>query len=64
MECCAEAVKRLEDAELLEKGAIVVLESGTESIDLLDFDSFEILKSSSYGKKTSVNILLYKGGEK
>lgn len=64
MECCTEAVKRLEDAELLEKGAIVVLESGTEAINLLDFDSFEILKTSSYGKKTSVNILLYKGEEK
>ncbi len=61
MECCADAAERLLKAELLAPGAIVVLESGTESLDLTEFPEFQILKSTSYGKKTSVNILLYKG---
>jgi len=61
MQCCADAISRLEAAELLALGAIVVLESGEEEIDTSAFESFEVLKSTHYGKKTFVNILLYKG---
>ena len=63
MECCADALERLVDADLLEKGAIVVLESGTEDIHPEEYSSFDIIKSTHYGKKTFVNILLYKGEE-
>ena len=58
-ECCSDAIKRLAEAELLEGGAIVVLESGTEDIDIAEFLDFELIKSTHYGKKTFVNILLY-----
>lgn len=61
MECCADALRRLVDAKLLREGAIVVLESGTEEIDLEGIGGFEIIKSTHYGKKTFVNILLYRG---
>ena len=63
MECCAEALKRLVDAELIIPGALIVLESGNEVIDQNDeaFSAFEFVKSTSYGKKTAVNILMYKG---
>ena len=57
-ECCSDAIKRLAEAELLEGGAIVVLESGTEDIDIAEFLDFELIKSTHYGKKTFVNILL------
>ena len=62
-ECCAEAVGRLIRAELLIPGAIVVLESGTEEIDMTDsrFADFEVIKTTHYGKKSFVNILFYKG---
>ena len=63
MECCADAVCRLVSADLLAKGAIVVLESGTEEIDTESIGNFDIIKSTHYGKKTFVNILLYKGEE-
>ena len=64
MECCADAVFRLVKEDLLLAGAIVVLESGTEKIDLGSevFSNFEVMKSTDYGKKTSLNILLYRGG--
>ncbi len=60
--CCVEALRRLTEAQLLEGGAIVVLESGEENPDIQSLECFEVLKSSSYGKKTSVNILLYRKG--
>jgi 16S rRNA (guanine(966)-N(2))-methyltransferase RsmD len=65
MECCKEAVKRLADAELIIPGAIIVLESGSEQLgaDTEEFADFELVKSTSYGKKTSLNILIYKGRE-
>lgn len=63
MECCADALARLTEAELLEGGAIVVLESGTENIDTAQLSDFEVIKSTHYGKKTFVNILLYRGRE-
>lgn len=61
MECCMDALVRLSDAGLLAKGAIVVLESGTEDINTEELFKFEVIKSTHYGKKTFVNILLYRG---
>lgn len=65
MECCIDAAMRIRDAQLIIPGAIVVLESGTEEIAENDprLRGFEFIKSTSYGKKTSVNILIYKGEE-
>ena len=63
MECCADAVERLARSGLLERGAILVLESGTECPDFSENPDFEVMKSTHYGKKTFVNILLYRGGE-
>ena len=61
MECCKDALVRLVEADLLAKGALVVLESGEEEIDPAEFSEFEVLKSTHYGKKTFVNIFLYRG---
>ena len=61
MECCADAVSRLISSELLNPGAIVVLESGTENPDFSGSEDIEVLKSTHYGKKTFVNIILYRG---
>ena len=63
MECCVEAAMRLRDADLIIPGAIIVLESGTEAVSETDplLSGFEFVKSTSYGKKTSVNILIYRG---
>ena len=63
MECCTDAVKRLADAELIIPGAILVLESGSEVInqDNEAFSGFEFVKSTSYGKKTSLNVLIWRG---
>jgi len=63
MECCADAVSRLIEADMLEGGAIIVLESGTEEPDFSERADIEVIKSTHYGKKTFVNILLYRGGE-
>ena len=60
MECCTESVTRLVEADLLADGALVVLESGNENIDLEALSSFEILKSTQYGKKTALTVLLYR----
>ena len=62
MECCEDACNRLADGGMLEGGAIVVLESGTENPDFSSDERFEVIKSTHYGKKTFVNILLYRGG--
>ena len=64
MECCLDALSRLVSAELLEPGAIVVLESGTEDVSPENVSGFEVIKSTHYGKKTFLNILLYRGEEK
>lgn len=61
MECCRDAAERLAESDILEPGAIIVLESGTENPDFTDDGRFEVLKSTHYGKKTFVNILLYRG---
>ncbi len=63
MECCVESAMRLRDAELIIPGAILVLESGTEEISETDprLSGFKFVKSTSYGKKTAVNVLIYRG---
>ncbi len=63
MECCADALERLEKSGLLADGAIVVLESGTEEIDPASFPNFECMKSAHYGKKTFVNIFIFRENE-
>lgn len=62
-ECCADASMRLAAGGMLPEGAIVVLESGTEKIDVDVLTGFELLKSKDYGKKTALHILIYRGGE-
>ncbi len=64
MECCADAAAYLAEREVVIPGALVVLESGTEELSADDerLAGYEIIKSTHYGKKTFVNILLYKGG--
>ena len=59
MECSLDAAVRLSEGGLLCDGAIVVLESGEEEIDLSKAVDFEVIKSTHYGKKSFVNILLY-----
>lgn len=61
MECAADAARRLASSGLLAKGAILVLECGEEEPDLSEEDGFEVIKSTHYGKKTYVLILLYRG---
>ena len=63
MGCCTEALTRLVDADLLLKGALVVLESGEEEIATEALSAFEVQKKTAYGKKTAVHILLYHGEE-
>lgn len=63
MECAKDALLRLYEQELLAKGAIVVLESGTEDIEPDTIPGFEVKKSTHYGKKTFVNILIFRGTE-
>ena len=65
MQCCADAANYLAEKELIIPGAIVVLESGEEEIDLGDprLSGYRAIKSTHYGKKTFVNILFYEGRE-
>ena len=62
LDCHGEAVALLVREELIIPGAIVVVESGSP-LDLSDkrFSDFEVIKSTSYGKMTSVTILIYRG---
>lgn len=62
-ECCADALRRLCTSDLLALGAIIVMESGDEEIFPESFPEFEIMKSTHYGKKTFLNILLYRGAD-
>ena len=64
MECCREAAQRLAASGIIIPGAIVVLESGTEEIETEALKGYEVLKSTHYGKKTFVNILLFRGEER
>lgn len=61
MKCCEDACIRLAEGGMLARGAIVVLECGEEEPDFSSDPRFEIVKSTHYGKKTFVNILLYRG---
>ena len=63
MQCCVDALARLKAAELMIPGAIIVCESGEEEIDPSSesLADFEVVKSTSYGKKTSLNIFIYRG---
>ena len=65
MECCADAAAYLAKTELIIPGAIVVLESGEEEINMDDprLSGYRVIKSTHYGKKTFVNILFFEGGE-
>ena len=65
LECCVDAAEALARLKLVIPGAIVVLESGEEKIDASDerLSGYELMKSHDYGKKTSVNILIYRGEE-
>ena len=63
MECAGDAVMRLVDEDMLLPGALIVIECGDEKLELEgeNFSGFELLKNTSYGKKTTVVILLYRG---
>ena len=61
MQCCTDAALRLAEAKLIIPGAILVLESGEEVIDLDKLSAFEVVKSTAYGKKTALHVLIYRG---
>ena len=65
LKCCAEAAGLLAKSGLVIPGALVVLESGEESVDPSDkrLAGYEVIKSAQYGKKTAVTILFYRGEE-
>ena len=65
MQCCADVAAYLKKSELIIPGAIVVLESGEEEIQMDDprLSGYKVIKSTHYGKKTFVNILFYEGEE-
>ena len=59
-----DALSRLVDADLLSEGAIVCLEAGEEfSGNESELSGFDVLKNTSYGKKSSVLIAVYKPAE-
>jgi len=60
MQCCSDAISRIKEADLLMPGALVITESGEEELSAECLSDFEVLKSTSYGKKTRLNVLLYK----
>lgn len=62
MQCCVDAVRLLKEKSIIIPGALIALESGEENMEgLALLSGFELLKSTSYGKKTALNILLYRG---
>ena len=62
MQCCAEAVRMLAEREVIIPGALLVLESGEEDMSgIADIPGFEVLKSTDYGKKTALHVLIYRG---
>ena len=65
LKCCAEAAGLLAKSGLVIPGALVVLESGEETVDPSDkrLSGYEVIKSTQYGKKTAVTILFYRGEE-
>ena len=62
MECSVEAVRLLKEKGLIIPGALIVVESGDEDTSPLQtMEGFELLKSTDYGKKTALNVLLFRG---
>ena len=61
MQACTDALCRLVREDLLAPGALVVMECGEEVPTPEVADNFEVLKSTRYGKKTGIEILLYRG---
>ena len=60
-----DALARLTAAGMLSDGAIVCLEAGEEfSGEEAELASYEILKNTSYGKKSSVLIAVYRAEER
>ncbi len=66
MQCCGDAMHRLADADLLLSGAIVVIESGEEAIDVsaLRELGYECTKNTAYGKKTVLHVFIYRGKDR
>lgn len=62
MKCAADAALRLCEADMLNDGALLVLEMGEETVDFeaAEFSDFEVLKHTQYGKKTALAVLLYR----
>ncbi|MBQ8381078.1 MAG: 16S rRNA (guanine(966)-N(2))-methyltransferase RsmD [Clostridia bacterium] len=60
---CSEMLSKLIRAGVLANGALIVVESGEENIDPGAFPELEVTKSKSYGKKTSLNIFIYRKPE-
>lgn len=60
MAACTDALCRLVKEELLAPGAIVVMECGEEIPTPEIAGNFEVLKSTRYGKKTGIEILLFR----
>ena len=64
LECCIEAVELLREKKVIIPGALLVLESGTEDMSgVSELAGFEVLKSTDYGKKTALHVLIYRGTE-
>lgn len=62
MECALEAVRLLADKDVIIPGALIVIESGEENMSGVSaLSDFEVLKSTAYGKKTALTVLLYRG---
>ena len=61
MQACTDALCRLVREDLLAPGALVVMECGEEVPTPEVTGNFEVLKSTRYGKKTGIEILLYRG---
>lgn len=61
MQACTDALCRLVREDLLALGALVVMECGEEVPTPEVAGNFEVLKSTRYGKKTGIEILLFRG---
>ena len=61
--CAVELLSKIERAGILADGALVVIESGEEVIDLERLPKFEVTKAKQYGKKTALHIFIYRKTE-
>lgn len=65
MSCCIEALSLLAEREVIIPGAIIVMESGEEDMSrLAELSGFELIKSTAYGKKTALTVVIYRGEDK